>query len=111
MELPRDVSVIVNSVMSATISLSVSISNYVSIAPYTITVTWIGTLLNPCSNETIISDHYTQEYMPTIEYTIIKVYADYNITVKITNAAGSVTSDTVNVTTMRDGKSNFHVFV
>ena len=104
-ELPRSVSVAVNSVTSTTISLSVSISNYVSNIPYTITVTWVETLLNPCSDERDISDHYTKEYIPTIEYNIMKDYADYNITVTITNAAGSITSDTVNVITMREGKS------
>ena len=91
---------------STTISLSVSISNYDSNIPYTINVTWIETLLNPCSDERDISDHYMEEYIPTMEYNIImKNYADYNITVTITNAAGSITSDTVNVTTMREGKS------
>ena len=105
-ELPRDVSVAVNSVTSTTISLSVSINNYDSNIPYTITVTWVETFLNPCSDERDISDHYIEEYIPTMEYnTIMKNYADYNITVTITNAAGSVTSDTVNVITMREGKS------
>ena len=104
-ELPRDVSVAVNSVTSTTISLSVSISNYDSNIPFTITVTWVETLLNPCSDETEISDHYMEDYIPTVEYNIMKNYADYNITVTITNAAGSVTSDTVNVITMREGKS------
>ena len=90
---------------STTISLSLSISNYVSNIPYTITVTWIETLLNPCSDETDISDYYLQEYLPTMEYNIMKNYADYNITVTITNAAGSITSDTVYVITMIEGKS------
>ena len=90
---------------STTISLSVSISNYDSNIPYTINVTWIETFLNPCSDERDISDHYTKEYIPTMEYNIMKDYADYDITVTITNAAGSITSDTVNVTTMREGKS------
>ena len=90
---------------NTTISLSVSISNYDLNIPFTITVTWIETLLNPCSDETDISDHYIEEYIPTMEYNIMKDYADYNITVTITNAAGSITSDTVNVTTMREGKS------
>ena len=67
-ELPRDVSVAVNSVTTTTISLSVSISNYVSNNPYTINVTWIETLLNPCSDETDISDSYTKEY---IQWSII----------------------------------------
>ena len=104
-EFPRDVSVAVNSVTSTTISLSVSISNYVSSTSYTINVTWIETLLNPCSDERDISDHYMEEYIPTMEYNIMKNYADYNITVTITNAAGCITSDTVNVITMREGKS------
>ena len=99
-ELPRDVLVAVNSVTSTTISLSVSISNYDSNIPYTITVSWI----NPCSDETDISDHYTKEYIPTMEYNIIKNYADYNITVTIINAAGSITSDVVSVTLMKTGK-------
>ena len=98
---------------STTISLSVSISNYylnipfnyVSNTSYTINVTWIETLLNPCSDERDISDSYTKEYIPTMEYNIMRDYADYNITVTITNAAGSITSDTVNVTTMIEGKS------
>ena len=88
---------------STTISLSVSISNYDS--SYTINVTWIETLLNPCSDERDISDHYMEEYIPTMEYNIMRNYADYDITVTITNAAGSITSDTVNVTTMIEGKS------
>ena len=104
-ELPRNVSVAVNSVTYTTISLSVSISNYVSNNPYTINVTWNETLLNPCSDETDINGHYTKEYIPTMEYNIMKNYADYNITVTITSAAGSITSDTVNVITMREGKS------
>ena len=104
-ELPRNVSVAVNSVTSTAISLNVSISNYDSNTHYNITVTWIETLLNPCSDETEISDHYIEEYIPAMEYTIMKNYADYNITVTITNAAGSITSDVVNVTTMREGKS------
>ena len=104
-ELPRDVSVAVNSVTSTTISLSVSISNYVSNNPFTITVTWVETLLNPCSDETDTIGHYIEEYIPTMEYNIMKNYADYNITVTITNAAGSITSDTVIVATMREGKS------
>ena len=104
-ELPRNVSVAVNSVTSTAISLSVSISNYDSNIPYNITVTWVETFLNPCSDETDISDHYIEEYIPTMEYNIMKNYADYDITVTITNAAGSITSDTVNVITMREGKS------
>ena len=68
-------------------------------------MTWIETLLNPCSDERDISDSYTKEYIPTMEYNIMKDYADYNITVTITNAAGSITSDTVNVITMIEGKS------
>ena len=104
-ELPRDVSVAVNSVTSTTISLSVSISNYDLNIPFTITVTWVETLLNPCSDERDISGHYIEEYIPTMEYNIMKDYGDYNITVTITNAAGSVTSDVVNVITMREGKS------
>ena len=104
-ELPRDVSVAVNSVTSTTISLSVSISNYDLNIPYTINVTWIETFLNPCSDERYISDHYIEEYIPTMEYNIMKDYADYNITVTITNSAGSITSDVVNVITMREGKS------
>ena len=104
-ELPRDVSVAVNSVTSTTISLSVSISNYDSNIPYTINVIWVETLLNPCSDEKDISGHYIEEYLPTMEYNIMKNYAEYNITVTITNAAGSITSDTVNVITMREGKS------
>ena len=103
-ELPRDVSVAVNSVTSTTISLSVSISNYDSNIPYTITVTWVETFLNPCNDETDISDHYIEEYIPTMEYNIMKDYADYNITVTITNAAGSITSDVVSVTLMKTGK-------
>ena len=89
-ELPRDVSVAVNSVTSTTISLSVSISNYDSKTKtnYTINVTWIETLLNPCSDERDISGHYIEEYIPTMEYNIMKNYAEYNITVTITNAAG-----------------------
>ena len=104
-ELPRNVSVAVSSVTSTTISLSVSISNYNSNIPYTITLTWIETLLNPCSDERYISDHYIEDYIPTMEYNIMKNYADYNITVTITNAAGSITSDVVSVTTMIEGKS------
>ena len=104
-ELPRNVLVAVNSVTSTAISLSVSISNYDLNIPFTITVTWVETLLNPCSDETDISGHYIEEYLPTMEYNIMKNYADYNITVTITNAAGSITSDTVNVITMREGKS------
>ena len=104
-ELPRNVLVAVNSVTSTTISLSVSISNYDLNIPYTINVTWIETFLNPCSDERYISGHYMEEYIPTMEYNIMKNYGDYNITVTITNAAGSITSDTVNVTTMREGKS------
>ena len=104
-ELPRDVSVAVNSVTSTAISLNVSISNYDSNTHYNITVTWVEILLHPCSDETDISDHYMEEYIPTMEYNIMKNYADYNITVTITNAAGSITSDTVNVITMREGKS------
>ena len=100
-ELPRDVSVAVNSVTSTTISLSVSISNYDSNTHYNITVTWIETLLNLCSDET---DHYIEEYIPTMEYNIIKNYADYNITVTITNVAGSIISDVVSVTLMKTGK-------
>ena len=103
--LPRDISVIIRNVTSTTISLSVSISNYDSNIPYTITVTWVETLLNPCSDERDISGHYIEEYLPTMEYNIMKNYADYNITVTITNAAGSITSDTVNVPTMIEGKS------
>ena len=104
-ELPSNVSVAVNSVTSTAISLNVSISNYDSNTHYNIIVTWIETLLNPCS-ETEISGHYIEEYIPTMEYTIMKNYADYNITVTITNAAGgSITSDTVNVITVREGKS------
>ena len=90
---------------SSAVSLNVSISNYDSNTHYNITVTWIETLLNPCSDETEISEHYLQEYLPTMEYNIMRNYADYNITVTITNAAGSITSDTVIVTTMREGKS------
>ena len=90
---------------STTISLNVSIGNYDTSIPYTINVTWIETFLNPCSDETDIRDSYTKEYIPTMEYNIMKDYADYNITVTITNAAGSITSDTVNVITMREGKS------
>ena len=67
-------------------------------------MTW-ETLLNPCSDERYISDNYTKEYIPTMEYSIMKKYSDYNITVTITNAAGSITSDTVNVTTMIEGTS------
>ena len=104
-ELPRDVSLTIENMTSTTISLSVSISNYDLNIPFTITVTWIEILLNPCSDETEISDHYMEEYIPTMEYNIMKKYADYNITVTITNAAGSITSDTVNVPTMREGKS------
>ena len=104
-ELPRDVSVAVNNVTSTTISLSVSISSYDLNIPFTITVTWVETLLNPCSDERDISDHYIEEYIPTMEYNIMKDYADYNITVTITNAAGSITSDVVNVITMIEGKS------
>ena len=104
-ELPRDVSLTIENMTSTTISLSVSISNYDLNIPFTITVTWVETFLNPCSDETEISEHYIEEYIPTMEYTIMKNYADYNITVTITNAAGSITSDTVNVTTMREGKS------
>ena len=44
-----------------------------------------------------------------MKYNIMKNYADYNITVTITNAAGSITSDTVNVITMREGKSYISV--
>ena len=101
-ELPRDISVIVT---ITTILLNVSIGNYDQNTNYTITVTWIETLLNPCSDERDISNHYIEEYIPTMEYNIMKKYADYNITVTITNAAGSITSDTVNVITMREGKS------
>ena len=104
-ELPRDVSLTIENMTSTTISLNVSIGNYDLNIPFTITVTWIETLLNPCSDETEISDNYTKDYIPTMEYTIMKDYADYNITVTITNAAGSITSDTVNVTTMREGES------
>ena len=104
-ELPRSVSVAVNSVTSTAISLNVSISNYDSNTHYNITVTWIETFLNPCSDETDISGHYMEEYLPTMEYNIMKDYADYNITVTITNAAGSITSDVVNVITMRESKS------
>ena len=100
-ELPRDVSVAVNSVTSTTISLSVSISNYDSNTHYNITVTWIETLLNLCNDE---MDHYIEEYIPTMEYNIMKNYADYNITVTITNAAGSITSDVVSVTLMKTRK-------
>ena len=100
-ELPRDVSVAVNSVTSTTISLSVSISNYDSNTHYNITVTWIETFLNLCSDE---MDHYIEEYIPTMEYNIMKNYADYNITVTITNAAGSITSDVVSVTLMKTSK-------
>ena len=96
----------IENVTNTTISLNVSISNYDSNTNYTISVTWVEILLNPCSDETDISDSYTKEYIPTMEYNIImKKYADYNITVTITNAAGSITSDTVNVITMREGKS------
>ena len=104
-ELPRNVSLTIESVTNTTISLSVSISNYISNISYTINVTWVKTLLNPCSDERDISDHYIEEYLPTMECIIMKDYADYNITVTITNAAGSITSDTVNVITMREGKS------
>ena len=104
-ELPRDVSLTIENVTNTTISLNVSISNYDSNTHYNITVTWIETLLNTCSDETEISDNYTKDYIPTMEYNIMKDYGDYNITVTITNAAGSITSDTVNVTTMREGKS------
>ena len=104
-ELPRNVSLTIENVTNTTISLSVSISNYDSNTHYDITVTWIETLLNPCSDERDISDHYMEEYIPTMEYNIMKNYADYDITVTITNAAGSITSDTVNVITMREGKS------
>ena len=97
-ELPRNVSLTVENVTSTTISLSVSISNYDSNTSYTITVTWITSLLNPCNDH----GQYMEEYIPTMEYTIMKKYADYNITVTITNAAGSVSSDTA---TMREGKS------
>ena len=103
-ELPRNVSVAVNSVTSTAISLNVSIGNYDSDTNYTINVTWIKTLLNHCSDKTDSSGHYTKEYIPTMKYTVMKDYADYNITVTITNAAGSI-SDTVNVTTMIEGKS------
>ena len=68
-------------------------------------MTWIETLLNPCSDERDISDSYTKVYIPTMEYDIMKNYADYDITVTITNAAGCITSDTVYVTPMREGKS------
>ena len=61
-ELPRSVLVAVNSVTSTAISLSVSISNYDSNIPYTINVTSIETLLNPCSDERYISDSYIEEY-------------------------------------------------
>ena len=103
--LPRDISVIIRNVTSTAISLNVSISNYDSNTSYTINVTWVETLLNPCSDETDISGHYIEDYIPTMEYDIMKDYADYNITVTITNAAGSITSDVVNVITMRESKS------
>ena len=67
-------------------------------------MTWIETLLNPCSDERDISGHYIEEYIPTMEYNIMNDYAEYNITVTITNAAGSITSDVVNVTLMKTGK-------
>ena len=104
-ELPRNVSVAVNSVTSSAVSLNVSISNYDSNTSYNITVTWVETFLNPCNDGTDISDHYIEDYIPTMEYSIMKNYADYDITVTITNAAGSITSDVVNVITMREGKS------
>ena len=68
-------------------------------------MTWVETFLKPCSDERHISDLYLQEYLPTMEYNIMKDYADYNITVTITNVAGSITSDVVNVITMIEGKS------
>ena len=104
--LPKDISVTVNTVTTTTISLSISISNYNSTTGYNITIAWSQT---SCIDGAGIKDAFEGQYntISKMMYTIRDVYpgGDYSIRVTITNVAGSVTSDIVNVSTITTGKS------
>ena len=101
--LPRDISVTVNTETTTTISLNISISNYNSTTGYNITIAWNQT---SCDDGAGIKDAFEGQYN-RMSYTIREVYpgGDYSIRVTITNVAGSVTSDIVNASTIKTGKS------
>ena len=82
--------------------MSVTISNYDSRTDYNITIVWTQT---SCDDGTGISGQFVEQYMPAMIYSITEVYAggDYDITVMISNIAGSVASDILNVSTMETG--------
>ena len=105
--LPTNISVTVKNVTTTTISLNVSVGNYNSKTSYNATVTWTVRLINRCNNKTDVGGFHVEGYVPTVEYSITEIYPEsyYNITVTITNAAGNVTSDNVDVTTMTTGKT------
>ena len=102
--LPRNISVTVKTVTTTTISLNISISNYNSATDYDITIAWNQT---SCDSEAGIKGFEGQYSVSKMMYTIMHVYpgGDYSIRVTITNVAGSVTSDIVNASTIKTGKS------
>ena len=72
---------------------------------YNITIAWNQT---SCDDEAGIKGLFEGQYntLLRMSYTIREVYpGDYSIRVTITNVAGSVTSDIVNVSTITRGKS------
>ena len=90
---------------TTTISLSLSISNYNSATGYNITIAWNQTSCDDGAGiKGLLEGKYT---MTRMAYSIMDVYpgGDYSIRVTVTNVAGSVTSDIVNVSTMTTGKS------
>ena len=105
--IPRNISVTVKNVNTTTITLNVSVGNYNSKTSYNATVTWTVRLINCCNNKTDVGGFHIEGYVPTVEYSITNIYpeSDYDIIVTITNAAGNVTSDNVDVTTMTTGKT------
>ena len=80
-----------------------SISNYDSRSDYDITVVWTQT---SCDDGTGINGQLVEQYMPAVDYSITEVYAggDYDITVMISNVAGSVASNIFSVSMMETGK-------
>ena len=105
--LPTNIFVTIKKMTTTTISLNVSVDNYNSKTSYNATVTWTVRLINRCNNKTDVGGFHIEGYVPTVEYSITNIYpeSDYDIIVTITNAAGNVTSDNVDVTTMTTGKT------
>ena len=97
---PSDIKVIVSSKTSTTISLNVTAT--VPGNDYSITVTWRK--LHPCpDNNTMYAPSSLMEYL----ITGLDEGSTYNITVTVTNEAGSNSSSPVIATTVEEGKQTF----